>query len=68
MFRKAHYLFTLLCAGTTSAIMILMSLLYLRVSESSLQNNQFTSFQNDISTIVSVLEQSTYILKLPTPF
>lgn len=61
MFRKAHYLFTLLCAGTTSAIMILMSLLYLRVSESSLQNNQFTSFQNDISTIVSVLEQSTYI-------
>lgn len=61
MFRKAHYLFTLLCAGSTTAIMILMSLLYLRVSENSLRNNHFTSFQNDVSTIVSVLEQSTYI-------
>lgn len=61
MFRKAHYLFTLLCAGTTSTIMILMSLLYLSVSENSLRNNQFTSFRNDINTIVSVLEQSTDI-------
>lgn len=61
MFRKAHYLFTLLCAGTTSMIMILMSLLYLSVSENSLRNNQFTSFRNDINTIVSVLEQSTDI-------
>lgn len=61
MFRKAHYLFTLLCAGTTSAIMLLMSLLYLSVSENSLRNNQFTSFRNDINTIVSVLEQSTDI-------
>ena len=59
MFRKAHYLFTILCAGTTTTIMVLMSLLYLRVSETSLRNSYFTSFRNDISTIVSVLEQST---------
>ena len=61
MFRKAHYLFTILCAGTTTTIMILMSLLYLRVSENSLRNSQYASFRNDINTIVSVLEQSTYI-------
>lgn len=61
MFRKAHYLFTILCAGTTTTIMILMSLLYLSVSENNLRSNHFTSFRNDISTIVSVLEQSTYI-------
>lgn len=61
MFRKAHFLFTLLCAGTTTAIMIFMSLLYLQVSENSLFKNHFASFRNDISTITSTLEQSTYI-------
>ncbi len=61
MFRKAHFLFTLLCAGTTTAIMIFMSLLYLQVSENSLYKNYFASFRNDISTIASSLEQSTYI-------
>ncbi|MCM1386531.1 MAG: HAMP domain-containing histidine kinase [Bacillus sp. (in: Bacteria)] len=59
MFRKAHLLFTLLCAGTTSAIMILMSLLYLHVSENSLYENQFHSFQNDIGTIATGLEDET---------
>lgn len=61
MFRKAHLLFTLLCAGSTSAIMIIMSLLYLRVAENNLYDNQFRSFQNDISTIAAGLEQSTTI-------
>lgn len=58
MFHKAHWLFTLLCAGTTSAIMIFMSFLYLRVSENSLYENQYHSFHNDISTITAGLEES----------
>ncbi len=41
--------------------MIFMSLLYLQVSENSLYKNHFASFRNDISTIASSLEQSTYI-------
>ena len=49
MFRKAHLLFTLLCGGSTAAIMVIMSLFYLSVSEKSLYDNQFRSFQNDIS-------------------
>lgn len=61
MFRKAHLLFTLLCAGSTSVITVIMSLLYLHVSEKSLYNNQFRSFQNDISTITAGLEQSNSI-------
>lgn len=61
MFRKAHFLFTILCAGSTTTIMVLMSLLYLRVSEHNLQDNYFSSFQKDIGTIVSGLEQSTYV-------
>lgn len=61
MFRKAHLLFTILCAGSTSAITIIMSLLYLHVAENSLYDNQFRSFQNDISTIAAGLEQSTTV-------
>ena len=61
MFRKAHLLFTLLCAGSTSAITVIMSLFYLHVSEKNLHENNFRSFQNDISTIAASLEQSTSI-------
>ena len=61
MFRKAHWLFTILCGGSTAAITIIMSLFYLRVSEKSLYDNQFRSFQNDIGTIATSLEQSTSV-------
>ena len=61
MFRKARLLFTLLCAGSTSAIMIIMSFLYLHVSEQSLYESRFRSFQNDISTITASLEQSNSV-------
>lgn len=61
MFQKAHFLFTLLCSSTTVAIIILISLLYLHVSESSLSENQFRSFQNDISTIATSLEGASSI-------
>lgn len=61
MFRKAHLFFTMLCGGTTAAIIIAISLFYLSVSEKSLYENQFRSFQNDIGTIAAGLAQSTYI-------
>ena len=61
MFRKAHLLFTLLCGGSTAAITVIMPLFYLRVSEKSLYDNQFRSFQNDISTITASLEQSNSV-------
>ena len=61
MFRKAHLFFTILYGGSTTAIMIVMSLFYLRVSENNLHENQFRSFQNDIGTITPSLEQSTYV-------
>ena len=61
MFRKAHLFFTMLCGGTTAAIIVIMSLFYLHVSEKNLYENQFRSFENDIGTIVIGLEQSTYI-------
>lgn len=61
MFRKVHLRLTLLCAGITAAIMIIMSLCYLYVSEQGLYRNQFQSFKNDINTITTNLEQQSVI-------
>lgn len=61
MFRKVHLYLTALCAGTTTAILIVMSLLYLYLSEKELYENQFRSFQNDMNTIATSLEQQSVI-------
>lgn len=61
MFRKVHLYLTALCAGITAAILIVMSLLYLYLSEKELYENQFHSFQNDINTIATSLEQQSVI-------
>lgn len=61
MFRKVHLYLTALCAGITTTILIVMSLLYLYLSEKELYENQFRSFQNDMSTIATSLEQQSVI-------
>lgn len=61
MFKKVHIRLTLLCAGITAVIMIVMSLFYLYVSEEGLYKNQFQAFQNDINTITTNLEQQSVI-------
>ena len=44
MFRKVHLYLTALCTGITASILIVMSLLYLYLSEKELYENQFRSF------------------------
>jgi len=61
MFKKVHIRLTLLCAGITAVIMIIMSLCYLYVSEEGLYKNQFQAFKNDINTITTNLEQQSVI-------
>lgn len=61
MFQKVHLYLTAMCAGITAAIMIVMSLCYLYISEKGLYDNQYTSFQNDINTIATSLEQQSVI-------
>lgn len=61
MFKKVHLRLTLLCAGITAVIMLVMSLCYLYVSDKGLYRNQFQAFQNDINTIATNLEQQTVI-------
>ena len=61
MFQKVHLHLTILCAGITSAIVIIMSLAYLYVTESSLKQNQLNAFQSDMSTVAANLEQQNTI-------
>lgn len=61
MFRKAHLFFTMLCGGTTSVIIIILSLFYLHTTQNNLYANAFHSFTNDIGTIAVSLEQSANI-------
>lgn len=61
MFRKVHLYLTALCAGITTAIIIVMSLLYLYLSEKELYETQYRSFQNDMNTIATSLEQQSVI-------
>lgn len=61
MFRKVHLYLTALCAGITTVIILVMSLLYLFLSEKELYETQYRSFQNDINTIATSLEQQSVI-------
>lgn len=61
MYKKVHLRLTILCTGITAAIMIIMSLCYLYISENSLYTNQYNSFKNDINTIATNLEQQPVI-------
>ena len=61
MFQKVRIRLTLLCSGIITLLIIIMSFLYLRISENSLYRNQFYSFQNDSNTIIINLEQQSVI-------
>lgn len=61
MFRKIQYLLTLLCAGTTAAILLVMSFIYLYVSETGLKQSQFLSFQHAMDNFVNNFKQQNVI-------
>lgn len=53
MFFKVHLRLALLCAGITSLVVGIMSLAYLFISEKNLNETYFSSFQNDMNTLLS---------------
>lgn len=61
MYKKVHLRLTVLCTGITTAIMIIMSLSYLYISETGLYKNQYNSFKNDMNTIATNLEHQSVI-------
>ena len=61
MFQKVHFRLAALSGGITVFILLIMSFGYLYISEQGLKSSSFISFQNDMSTLVSNLEQQTVI-------
>lgn len=61
MFRKVHFRLAALLSGITTFILLAMSFGYLWISEQGLKNSSYISFQNDMNTLISNLEQQTVI-------
>lgn len=61
MFRKVHLRLAALCGGITTFILLFMSCGYLYISEQGLRSSSYISFQNDMNTLISNLEQQTVI-------
>jgi len=61
LFKRTRLRLTLLSGGITTLILIIMTLSCLSISENNLIGNKLMSYQNDIYTITSNLEQQTMI-------
>lgn len=61
MFRKIHRKLTLVFAGISSLIVIVMSLSYLYISERQLNQTSYEAFQNDMKTLITNLESQSVI-------
>lgn len=61
MFQKVHLRLTILCGSITTVILLAMSLGYLYISEQSLKNSTFSSFQNNMATLLTNLEHQNVI-------
>lgn len=59
--KKAHLRLTLLNGCITTLILVFMTLGYLYISESNMMKNKMYSYQSDIYTIVSYIEQQDII-------
>ena len=59
--KKAHIHLTLLGGCITTLILIVMTLGYLFISESNMMKNKIYSYQSDIYTIASYVEQQDII-------
>lgn len=61
MLKKVHLRLTLLCTAVIGVILMIITFLYLYVSETNMKSNHFLAFQNDMKNILSSLENQSYI-------
>ena len=61
MFQKVHLRLAVLCGSITAFILLVMSLGYLYISEQGLKTSSFSSFQNDMNTLIANLEHQSVI-------
>lgn len=57
--RKVRWKLTLICAGTTIFILLVMSFLLLSISQKNLNNTHFLSFQNNMTAFLATIEAQT---------
>lgn len=57
--RKVRWKLTLICAGTTIFILLVMSFLLLSISQKNLNNTHFLSFQNNMAAFLATIEAQT---------
>lgn len=61
MFDKIHLRLTLLCSGITILVLTVTASLFLLISEHDLRENQFSSFQRNMDSLLSGLGSRTVI-------
>lgn len=61
MFQQVHFRLAVLCGSITAFILLAMSLGYLYISEQGLRMSSFSSFQNDMNTLITNLEHQNVI-------
>lgn len=61
MFKKVHLRLTLLCSVITIGILCMFAGLYLYIAERTLWENRYLSFQHDMDSLCTSLEQQTVI-------
>lgn len=61
MLKKVHLRLTFLCAGIPLTILLVISCIYLFVTEGNLKKNSFASFRSDMNTMLANLEEQTLI-------
>lgn len=59
MYKKLHKRLTLLFTGAAGAILMIMSVSYLYMSEKELTKNSFLSFSSNVDSLISNLEQQS---------
>ena len=59
MYHKLHKRLTLLFTGVAGAILIVMSVSYLYMSETELSKNSLLSFSSNVDSLISGLEQQS---------
>lgn len=65
MLKKVHLRLTLLCAGIPLAILLVISCIYLFVTEGNLKKNSFSSFQSDMNTMLANLAEQQGYVQIP---
>ena len=61
MFKKLHIQMTIFSTFITSIILIAMTLICLFISESSLRQNSYSTFSNNVGSCIAYLESQSIL-------